>query len=380
MFAGWHEPVAKLLAATPPDQLLHHQLADLDPVPPMRFGDRVALVGDAAHAMTPNLGQGAAQALEDAVTLVAEVGGGDIAAGLARYDAARRPRAVSLVRNSRRVGQVIGAERTGDVRAARPGASRHPRPGGAGKRRPHRELAPPIEQRRARRRHPGLNFGSLVAMGVILRAAAVTDLGLVRSNNEDSAHVGPRLLAIADGMGGLPAGELASDVVIKALAPLDDADTDADPLQLLTAAVEDGNNRVADMVDEDPDREGMGTTVTALLLSDDRLGLVHVGDSRCYLLHDGALEQITRDDTLVQSLVDRGALTPAQARVAPAALAGDPGRAGPADDDLRRHPRTARRRPVPAVQRRALRRRHRRGDRAGARPPTPSRRSAPSSW
>jgi protein phosphatase len=154
-------------------------------------------------------------------------------------------------------------------------------------------------------------------MGVNLRAAMVTDLGLVRSNNEDSAHVGPRLVAIADGMGGLPAGELASDVVIKALAPLDDAPADADPLELLTAAVEDGNGRVADMVDEDPIREGMGTTVTALLLSGDRLGLVHVGDSRCYLLHDGTLEQVTRDDTLVQSLVDRGALTPAQARAHP---------------------------------------------------------------
>jgi PPM family protein phosphatase len=154
-------------------------------------------------------------------------------------------------------------------------------------------------------------------MGVILRAAAVTDLGLVRSNNEDSVHIGPRLLAIADGMGGLPAGELASDVVITTLAPLDDADTDAEPLPLLTRAVEDGNNRIADMVDEDPDREGMGTTVTALLLSNNELGLVHVGDSRCYLLHDGALEQVTRDDTLVQSLVDRGALTPAQARSHP---------------------------------------------------------------
>jgi PPM family protein phosphatase len=156
-------------------------------------------------------------------------------------------------------------------------------------------------------------------MGVILRAAMVTDLGLVRSNNEDSAHVGTRLVAVADGMGGLPAGELASELVIKALAPLDGApdDVDADPLEQLTAAVEDGNNRVADMVDEDPAREGMGTTVTALLLAGERVGLVHVGDSRCYVLHEGTLEQITRDDTLVQSLVDRGALTPAQARSHP---------------------------------------------------------------
>jgi protein phosphatase len=154
-------------------------------------------------------------------------------------------------------------------------------------------------------------------MGVILRAAMVTDLGLVRSNNEDSALVGPRLIAVADGMGGLPAGELASDVVIKALAPLADAPDDADPLELLTGAVEEGNNQVAEMVDEHPDREGMGTTVTALLLAGESLGLVHVGDSRCYLLHENTLEQVTRDDTLVQSLVDRGALTPAQARAHP---------------------------------------------------------------
>lgn len=106
-FAGWHDPIAELLAATEPGRLLHHPLADLDPVPPMAYRGRVALVGDAAHAMTPNLGQGAAQALEDAVTLVAEVcAGGD---ALARYDAVRRPRVARYVANSRRVGAVFGA-------------------------------------------------------------------------------------------------------------------------------------------------------------------------------------------------------------------------------------------------------------------------------
>jgi 2-polyprenyl-6-methoxyphenol hydroxylase-like FAD-dependent oxidoreductase len=109
VFQRWHDPIPALLAATRPEALLHHELADLDPVPPMRHGDRIALVGDAAHAMTPNLGQGAGQALEDAVTLVADVAGGDLAGGLARYDAVRRPRGAAYVRDSRRVGQVFGA-------------------------------------------------------------------------------------------------------------------------------------------------------------------------------------------------------------------------------------------------------------------------------
>ncbi|WP_238016644.1 FAD-dependent oxidoreductase [Dactylosporangium sp. AC04546] len=101
---GWHDPIGRLLAATDPAALLHHPLHDLHPVAPMRFGDRVALVGDAAHAMTPNLGQGACQALEDAVTLAA------LATDLGRYAALREPRVRRIVDRSWQMGRLVGAK------------------------------------------------------------------------------------------------------------------------------------------------------------------------------------------------------------------------------------------------------------------------------
>jgi PPM family protein phosphatase len=154
-------------------------------------------------------------------------------------------------------------------------------------------------------------------MSLILRAAAVSDLGLARSNNEDAAHAGLRLLAVADGIGGMPAGELASDIVIRALARLDKAPDPGDPVATLRTAVDAANLKIRESADSDPTHDGMGTTVTALLLSGDQIGLLHVGDSRAYLWRDRALTQLTRDDTFVQGLVDQGVLTSAEARSHP---------------------------------------------------------------
>lgn len=151
-------------------------------------------------------------------------------------------------------------------------------------------------------------------MTLILRVGAATDVGLVRGNNEDSVYVGPRLLVVADGMGGLPAGELASDLLVQALAVLDGLPEPEDPLAALRAAVEAGNEQIRAAVAGDDAREGMGTTVTAVLAAGDRLALINVGDSRCYLLRDNALAQLTRDDTYVQALVDQGTLSAADAR------------------------------------------------------------------
>ncbi len=151
-------------------------------------------------------------------------------------------------------------------------------------------------------------------MSVVLRAVAASDQGLVRSNNEDAVFVGDRLLVVADGMGGLPAGELASDILVHALADVDAKPDTGEPLQDLIAALDTANQRIEAAVADDDTRDGMGTTVTTLLLSGDRVAALNVGDSRCYLSRAGELTQITRDDTYVQALVDQGVLTPDDAR------------------------------------------------------------------
>lgn len=154
-------------------------------------------------------------------------------------------------------------------------------------------------------------------MTLVLRYAARSDRGLVRGNNEDSVYAGARLLALADGMGGHAAGEVASQLMIAALAHLDDDEPGDDLLGKLDAATREGNAAIADQVEEEPELDGMGTTLTAILFAGKKLGLVHIGDSRAYMLRGGELAQITRDDTFVQSLVDEGRITPEQAHTHP---------------------------------------------------------------
>ena len=154
-------------------------------------------------------------------------------------------------------------------------------------------------------------------MTLALRFAARSHTGLLRTGNEDSVYAGPRLLAVADGMGGHAAGEVASAVAIAALAPLDEDAPGADLLGALQAAALRANEHLADMVDGDPALDGMGTTLTAILSAGNRLGLLHVGDSRCYLLRYGELSQITHDHTLVQTLVDEGRISEEEATTHP---------------------------------------------------------------
>ncbi|MFN2524441.1 MAG: PP2C family serine/threonine-protein phosphatase [Mycobacteriales bacterium] len=154
-------------------------------------------------------------------------------------------------------------------------------------------------------------------MTLVLRFAARSHTGLLREGNEDSVYAGPRLLAVADGMGGHAAGEVASAVAIAALAPLDEDAPGSDLLDDLRQAAMSANTHLRDMVEGDAALDGMGTTLTAMLSAGNRLGLLHIGDSRAYLLRGGELSQITRDHTLVQALVDEGRISEEEASTHP---------------------------------------------------------------
>jgi PPM family protein phosphatase len=151
-------------------------------------------------------------------------------------------------------------------------------------------------------------------MTLELHYAVRSDVGLLREGNEDSAYAGPRLLAVADGMGGHAAGEVASALTIASIAELDaeqsgGEQSGGDMRAALAMAVVTANARLHEKIISNPAVEGMGTTLTALLWSDGHAAICHIGDSRGYLLRDGELYQITHDHTLVQSLVDEGRIS-----------------------------------------------------------------------
>jgi serine/threonine protein phosphatase PrpC len=150
-------------------------------------------------------------------------------------------------------------------------------------------------------------------MTLQLRWAAVTDQGHVRSNNEDCHYAGDHLLVVADGMGGMAAGDLASRLAIEAMVSLDAPIATDQQMDALHRALEVANGRIAEQVASDPTLQGMGTTLTAVLFNGDRAAMAHVGDSRAYLLRDGRLNQLTKDDTYVQMLIDQGLLKPEEA-------------------------------------------------------------------
>jgi len=149
---------------------------------------------------------------------------------------------------------------------------------------------------------------------IALRYAARSDVGLVRSNNQDSAYAGPHLLVVADGMGGHAGGDIASSVAVAHLAPLDDeAHGPDDALEELATALNRAHEELLALAEDNPALAGLGTTVTALLRSGNKLAMAHIGDSRAYLLRAGELTQVTTDHSFVQHLVNTGKLTPEEA-------------------------------------------------------------------
>jgi protein phosphatase len=158
-------------------------------------------------------------------------------------------------------------------------------------------------------------------MALMLRSAARSDVGLVRRGNEDSGYAGDQLLVVADGMGGHAAGELASAAAIATMSEMETAGLgDVEALERLSEAVVSTSERIADVVAAHPEFAGMGTTLTALAWlggEPSRVAILHVGDSRAYLLRDSELTQVTLDHTYVQTLIDAGRITPEEALVHP---------------------------------------------------------------
>jgi serine/threonine protein phosphatase PrpC len=147
-----------------------------------------------------------------------------------------------------------------------------------------------------------------------VRVGASSDLGLIRTNNEDGYLILPSLVAVADGMGGMEAGEVASGVALDTISRLT---TESNGHVDLAESVQQANHAVFERASSEPALNGMGTTLTALAINDREITLVHVGDSRAYLLRDGVLSRLTEDHTRVQRMVNQGMLTPSQAAVHP---------------------------------------------------------------
>lgn len=147
-------------------------------------------------------------------------------------------------------------------------------------------------------------------MALRIRACVKTHPGLRRTNNEDSGFIGRRLFLVADGMGGHDFGEVASAIVARTVAYLDDHLSTFGPELDIRCAVEFADQRLARAIESHPGLAGMGTTLTAILIHEDLVAVTNVGDSRAYLMRDKELIQITHDDTYVQMLADKGWLDP----------------------------------------------------------------------
>jgi PPM family protein phosphatase len=153
-----------------------------------------------------------------------------------------------------------------------------------------------------------------------LQYAAISDVGRVRKNNQDSGYAGPWLLTVCDGVGGAARGDLASSTAIGQLKlldkPTDDIDDDG-RIELVAGALHRASDRIGALVDEEPSLAGTSTTATVGLFDGHKLTMGHIGDSRAYLFREGKIRQLTSDHTFVQSLIDEGRITEVESRTHP---------------------------------------------------------------
>lgn len=150
-------------------------------------------------------------------------------------------------------------------------------------------------------------------MALALRYLAHSEIGLVRKNNQDSAYVSPTMLMVADGMGGAAAGDLASAIAIRELRAADGAVAGEEMLDVVAGAIDRAGEVISELIESDPSLDGMGSTVCGAMFDGTQLGLANIGDSRAYLYRDHALTRLTRDHSWVQTLVDEGRITEAEA-------------------------------------------------------------------
>ncbi len=151
-------------------------------------------------------------------------------------------------------------------------------------------------------------------MAFALRFLAHSEIGLVRKNNQDSAYVSPTMLVVADGMGGAAAGDLASAVVVDQLSSIDaEHPTGEDMLPAIETAISESSELINQLVDADPSLDGMGSTACVMMFDGEHLALANIGDSRAYRFRGGELTRLSRDHSWVQSLIDEGKLTEAEA-------------------------------------------------------------------
>jgi len=150
-------------------------------------------------------------------------------------------------------------------------------------------------------------------MTLALRYVAHSEIGLVRRNNQDSAYTSPTMLMVADGMGGAAAGDLASAIAIRELQEADGPLTGESMLTAIDGAIAKASRAISDLIEDDPALDGMGSTVCGFMFDGAQLGLANIGDSRAYRYRDGVLSRLTRDHSWVQTLVDEGRITEAEA-------------------------------------------------------------------